>query len=542
MTCHWPPSALPLPDHSRETEIYHVSAGHLFLLRCHNVDARARVVWSRGDRGDLSLPTGVEVRDGLLWFLPVQLSHNGIYTCEKRDGTRFFRMKFWVLVSSGECPDASDTKGFMMNVSGSLPCQQKEIFRLNNISNIRWMKDSHPVQQPISLNANGDARLTPTSERDAGKYTCLVDINLDGRKYTAARSIQLNITDVSIIPLPQIVLLQEVVMVKLGTRVELKCEAYVGLMEDSETTMYWTVKGTFTEDYEELSESWKYFHDRGRVFGKSTLSISKVVHHFLNVPIKCHVMTPTGAKEGLVCLQEADHSAFHMTVALCLAAFLVVLVLTASFFFFKVDLVLAYRKLLTHFPKKQVSDGKLFDAYVSYFHPDTLSSHETESFALQILPKELEGQHGYSLYIRGRDDCPGEAVHNVIAATIHQCRRLIIILSSDGKTREASHICDNQNQLCYEQKVGLFDALTRNDLQVILVEIDGPVDYSHLPESLRYIKRKQGALKWKKVFPGSHKLTKLNSNRNFWKNLRYHMPPVPERRLQTRLLSKPSEV
>lgn len=33
------------------------------------------------------------------------------------------------------------------------------------------------------------------SEVDAGKYTCLVDVMLDGRSYTAARSIQLVIKD-----------------------------------------------------------------------------------------------------------------------------------------------------------------------------------------------------------------------------------------------------------------------------------------------------------------------------------------------------------
>lgn len=53
-------------------------------------------------------------------------------------------------------------------------------------------------------------------------------------------------------------------------------------------------------------------------------------------------------------------------------------------------------------------DGKLYDAYVSFLRPDTLSSAGMASFALHILPEVLENQHGYSLYIRGRDDCPGE--------------------------------------------------------------------------------------------------------------------------------------
>lgn len=67
-------------------------------------------------------------------------------------------------------------------------------------------------------------------------------------------------------------------------------------------------------------------------------------------------------------------------------------------------------------------------------------------------------------------------MHDVIATTVRQCRRLIIILSpetkssKDGKTEETP-LYNNQNQLCYEHKIGLHDALTQNDLRVILVEI-----------------------------------------------------------------------
>lgn len=41
---------------------------------------------------------------------------------------------------------------------------------------------------------DGFMRLPAASERDAGTYTCLVDISLDGRKFTSGRSIRLNIT------------------------------------------------------------------------------------------------------------------------------------------------------------------------------------------------------------------------------------------------------------------------------------------------------------------------------------------------------------
>lgn len=59
-------------------------------------------------------------------------------------------------------------------------------------------------------------------------------------------------------------------------------------------------------------------------------------------------------------------------------------------------------------------DGKLYDAYVSHLHPSSRSD-EAEVFALQMLPEKLETQHGYSLYIRGRDDCAGEGQEKVFS-------------------------------------------------------------------------------------------------------------------------------
>lgn len=57
--------------------------------------------------------------------------------------------------------------------------------------------------------------------------------------------------------------------------------------------------------------------------------------------------------------------------------------------------------------------GKLYDAYVSYLHPNSRST-ASALFALQILPEKLETQHGYSLYIRGRDDSPGEGLEHFL--------------------------------------------------------------------------------------------------------------------------------
>ena len=49
-------------------------------------------------------------------------------------------MKFLVSVSSEECPDPSETETVNQEVIVRLPCKQEEIFKLNKVTNIRWMK------------------------------------------------------------------------------------------------------------------------------------------------------------------------------------------------------------------------------------------------------------------------------------------------------------------------------------------------------------------------------------------------------------------
>lgn len=61
---------------------HQVSVGHLFVVKCKIISTN--VTWSREGAPNQSLPAGVEARDALLWFLPVQMAHNGTYTCEKK--------------------------------------------------------------------------------------------------------------------------------------------------------------------------------------------------------------------------------------------------------------------------------------------------------------------------------------------------------------------------------------------------------------------------------------------------------------------------
>ncbi|POI24604.1 hypothetical protein CIB84_011646, partial [Bambusicola thoracicus] len=159
-------------------------------------------------------------------------------------------------------------------------------------------------------------------------------------------------------------------------------------------------------------------------------------------------------------------------------------------------------------------DGKIYDACVLYTKGSGGSNfYRLETFVLRILPSVLEQQCGYNLFILGRDDLPGEAVVSIADETFKQSRRLMIILGSE--TFSCVQLEDAS-----EQQLAMYSALIRDETQVILIEMDGTQDYTSMPESIRYIKQKHGAIQWK----GDFSEKSCSANTRFWKNVRYQMP------------------
>ncbi|KAL0185027.1 hypothetical protein M9458_020723 [Cirrhinus mrigala] len=126
-----------------------------------------------------------------------------------------------------------------------------------------------------------------------------------------------------------------------------------------------------------------------------------------------------------------------------------------------------------------------------------------------------------------------------------QSRRLIIVLTSHScvspqtnttKSLLPDKLPKSELQLetntsydkiwaAYEQQVGLYDALVKQGLKVILVQVEDGVDEALLPESLQYISRTKGILKWRQNAGD-------RANRRFWKYMRYRMPPAKRQKSQ----------
>ncbi|XP_077435386.1 interleukin-1 receptor type 1-like isoform X1 [Vanacampus margaritifer] len=528
--------------HKGPPDTYHVSAGHLLLLKCPIVGENANVTWTREGASAGAMP-GVDVRDGFLYFLPVQTSHHGVYSCQSAAQSETAKTDFGVSVSTGLCPPVAEARRIPLGGNNSVPCKLGPVLRLSDASNVQWLKDCRPVKREgakISLR-DGGLRLFNARQEDAGTYTCLVDVSFDNRTYTAARSVRLDIVELvqTVLLEPEVIQQQlQVLTVDMGARVELKCSALVGYSHNV-TDMFWIVNGSFADGDPELQESSNFIPSKGHVLGKSTLTILRVLPRFLNVSIRCRIQSHRAVKDCPMQLRQANHSWFYTSVAVGVATSLLLL-LVFLLVFFKVDVMLAYRKLYGYFVTPQDADGVPYDALVSVVPAAgaEMSSSVASDFALLMLPGQLEERHGYRLFIAGRDDSPGEATHDSMAAIMRRCRRLIIVVSAketdkeenkkeeleeeeDKKeTKEWRPFCLEDRQLSYEQKLGLHDALTQNTPTVILLEIDGPPDYGHLPQSLAYIKRRQGALTWRKN----------KRNRLFWKELRFLMPAVPASR------------
>lgn len=206
----------------------------------------------------------------------------------------------------------------------------------------------------------------------------------------------------------------------------------------------------------------------------------------------------------------------YQNLMIAILVVLIVVIVCCVFIYkiFKVDIILWFRDSCYDFLPKKVSDGKTYDAYILY--PKTLeegSTFNSDIFVFKILPDVLEKQCGYKLFIYGRDNDVGEDIAEVIDENIKKSRRLIIILVQGilGLSWLGSSS---------EEQIAMYNALIRDRIRVLLLELEKIQDYEKMPESIQFIKRKQGALRWSGDIGAEAQSVKSK----FWKNVRYHMP------------------
>ncbi|XP_055463531.1 interleukin-1 receptor type 1 isoform X2 [Psammomys obesus] len=459
-----------------------------------------------------------------LWFVPAKAEDSGHYYCIVRNSTHCLKTKITVKVlenDPGLCYNAQATFPQRLHIAGdgSLVCPYLDFFKdeNNELPEVQWYKNCEPLPlDNISFfGVKNKLMVRNVAEEHGGNYTCRVSYTHLGKQYPATRVIKFitigeNKSDRPVIVSPR----NETLEAEPGSTLQLTCNV-TGQFTD---LVYWKWNGSEIEmDDPLLAEDYQLVEHPSvkRKYALMTiLNISEVQSQFYQYPFICIVRNTNVLESAYVRLVSPvpDFKNYLIGTFVILTATIICCVFIYKIF--KVDIVLWYRDSCSDFLPQKASDGKTYDAYILY--PKTVregASSSLDTFVFKLLPEVLEGQFGYKLFIYGRDDQAGEDTIDVTNENVRKSRRLIIILVRDmggfGWMPQSS-----------EEQIAIYNALIREGIKVVLLELEKIQDYEKMPESIQFIKQKHGAICWS----GDFKERPPSAKTRFWKHLRYRMP------------------
>ncbi|NXS69113.1 IL1R1 protein, partial [Pandion haliaetus] len=468
----------------------------------------------------------IHQQKNLIWFLPAILEDSGDYECVVRNLTNLRKTCTKVTVFEridGLCLNEKFAVEEVIFTSSSakVVCPHLDYFRNDkNIQPVHWYKDCQLLEGKRFAFSNRDLIILNVTVHDQGNYTCETTYTYNGKQYNISRDIILTVEVSPPKKPPEISYPRNnSIEVELGSQVTVDCNTTGA----DGYEVFWTGNGVyidvfymsriFASPYEEETS-----YD-GRPMHSVKLIISEVNSEDYEQPFVCQASNAFGQVASYIMLKHRVPGIKRWLTGGLVSLLILTFITSIIYKIFKIDLVLWYRNSVCAFASKEetfvfVLDGKIYDACVLYTKSSGGRSFcRLETFVHRILPDVLERQCGYNLFILGRDDLPGEAVVSVADETLKQSRRLMIILAS-----ETSSCCLLEDTS--EQQLAMYNALIRDGIQVILIEMDEIQDYTIMPESIRYIKQKHGAIPWK----GDFSEKSCSANTRFWKNVRYQMP------------------
>lgn len=459
-----------------------------------------------------------------LWFVPAKVEDSGHYYCAVRNSTSCLKIKITTKFVQHEPSLCYNSQAIFpqrlpIGGDGRLVCPYLSYFKdeHNELPKIQWYKDCKALLDSKNFIGNTDKLIIRNvTEAHKGKYTCRASYAYLGKQYRITRVIEL-ITLEENRPVRPVIEspVNETMEVVLGSQLQLICN----VTSRNIASVYWKWNGSvideedpvLTEDYPPVEN-----HSSKKMNTViAALNISEVKSIFYLYPFTCIARNAYGINAAYI---QLIHPVPNFQMHVIGIFVMLTVVITSSVFIykiFKVDIVLWYRDSCYDFLPKKASDGKTYDAYILY--PKTLgegSTSKSDIFVFKVLPEVLEKQCGYKLFIYGRDDYVGEDFVKVTNENIKKSRRLIVILVQE--TSGFSWLGSSS-----EEQIVMYNALIQDGIKVVLLELEKIQDYEKMPESIKFIKQKHGAIHWS----GDFTEERLHSAKTrFWKNVRYHMP------------------
>nr|XP_033806333.1 interleukin-1 receptor-like 1 [Geotrypetes seraphini] len=495
-------------------------ADEAFIINCHCVgpnDLSDNITWFRND---MRIPnkegTRIHSSGEYLRILPTAQGDTGTYTCFiQRNASSFWcHMNLTVYrYEQGNCFPANSRFEPISQKVGDAKIVCPMTNQYEKLSNFTWYKDCRRLQGTKYKIISTDLIIKEANKSDEGSYTCKFTYVHNGTEYNVTRTKALKIKENTITKFPMIDSPRNGTMeVEVGSARNITCSAFLGYGPQKGFSVYWTVNGTKIKKLDQLrfNETKQSVQKHNQTFHVSVLMIMEVKKEDLYTNFTCTALNFVGWQEStIILIPSAKDYMKHVLISFIGLLISVVLIITL-YVYCRVDIVLLYREIFK--PLRIADDGKIYDAYVVYPRKyNTTGMKTVEYFIHNILLDVLENKCGYILYIPGRNTLPGEDIASAAAMNIKKSRRLIIILTSQ---------IGNCEEFAYEQQIGLYDALIKNDLKVILIEMEKNSGDCSLQESLRHIIKQKGTIKWNEdILANNH-----SPNNKFWKYVRYQMP------------------
>ncbi|XP_068458198.1 interleukin-1 receptor-like 2 [Clinocottus analis] len=541
-----------------------------------------------------------------LWFLNLQLEDAGEYVAVLRTPSRCYRQATELLVeppAAGECGRPRKTIQFLTNkVTDVLNCPLRDyvskLESYNVSSHITWHRGCEHIVHGKGRYTYFDTtklKIDVVELSDNTFYTCTLTFALGGVKGSVSETIEASVS-AEWCGTPQIRQPANMKLTaQLGSSFSQRCLVFVPSVGKPCVDVAWkdrsssfvlnTAPGRIytSEQRQEVPEP--------GVLLERVLMFSELREEDFHANYTCLAQSSRGAVTGYFTLLPADPDLF-LPVGLLLGGVAALFIMSVVLYYlFKVDIVLWFR---TAFPVLYTStdlDGKSYDAYVAYPHSRAAGfSQQVEAFALHALPQVLEKACGYKLFIAGRDCMPGTAIVDSVEENIQASRRLLLLYTAstfiswrhassasnnnNNNNKDISESSDNNNDVSKINNNGVSEsggidegvrldgrqqlecvtamhrALLEGSLKVILVELEkiSPAQLALFPESVRHLRKKQGAVRWwrnprrsctagwRSCTAGGRSCTagpredeerggpSLCPSSRFWKEVRYAMP------------------
>ncbi|KAK1903429.1 Interleukin-1 receptor type 1 [Dissostichus eleginoides] len=555
-------------------------------------------------RQEISNETGrTVVRGETLWFLNTRLDDDGEYVSVLRTPSGCYRqntrliVELPVLEKCGRPRKAGQT--ITKGVTDYLSCPLKEyISKLNSYNttySLMWYKGCAPIvdgNDSYSYEDNAKLKIDKVETKNQQSYTCTLTFTLDGTIGSVSESIEAWVNEKYSLT-PQVRQpAGGIIKAPIGSTFSQLCQVFVPCVGNPSVDVFWSVQSDLimeTNPSERVYTSEKLTRSETvpvkGVWMERVLTISKLQEKDYNINYTCRAFSARGKPQSYFTLLPTDPD-MRLPIGMILGNVAVLFIVSVILYYlFKVDIVLCFRRMFPVFYTNTDSDGKLYDAYVAYSQPNTEGfSNEVEAFVLHTLPEVLEKACGYKLFIAGRDCMPGMAIVDSVEENIQASRRLLLLYTASTfmRKRLTSSISSNNNNITkssdsrdstenseskkesdrsrnmsfdggeeiypdsrqqLERLAAMHRSLLEGSLKVILVELEEitPAQLALFPESVRHLRKKQGAVCWWKnqsragrwrtcmrtkedEEKGGQLSQSLSPSSRFWKEMRYHMP------------------